>query len=256
MQQAAGNLLALKETTTKNGFGQITNQLEQQFNLGQNAFSIPVSYYVNEKERMSFNVSFTRDQAGQYQLDGYKASFTSEQDPSESRQRYFHLGHGEMLTADQAYNLLAGRAIRNEHMGANGYRQGAWQQLDFNDKDASGNCRMKEFPAAYGYDVRQAVQQLPLKELLSVSDADRLMTGLATGNREIVTLQKDGIEKKLYIEANPQFKSLNIYDDQGKKVSLSSVLSNKSGDAQTQAVQKMPLKKALSRAKKNGMSAN
>jgi len=122
-QQSAGNLLFLKDAVTTNGFGQISNQLQQQLRQGQDTFSIPVSYYVNEKDRMSFNVSFVKDNTGQYQLDGYKALFNSEQSPSESRQQYFHLGHGEILTADQAYNLLAGRAIQQEYSGADGYHQ-------------------------------------------------------------------------------------------------------------------------------------
>jgi len=256
MQQSAGNLQSLKETVIKSGFGQIANQMEQQIRQGQNAFSIPVNYYVNEKERMSFDVSFFKDQTGQYQLESYKASLSSEQKPAESRQQQFQLGHGELITADQAYNLLAGRAIRHEQSSANGSHQETWKQLDFNDRDIAGNYKMKVFPSAYGYDIKQAVQQLPLKELLSANDTEKLFTALASGNRETVTMRLDGVEKKLHIEANPQFKSLNIYDDQLKKVSLSSVLSNNAIRAEKQATHKIPLKKVLNRAKKNGMSAN
>ncbi|MEJ7676101.1 MAG: hypothetical protein WKF59_26215 [Chitinophagaceae bacterium] len=38
------------------------------------------------------------------------------------------------------------------------------------------------------------------------------------GNVQSVTIEKDGSSHKMFIEANPQFKTLNLYDGQMKRV--------------------------------------
>src|SRR3546814_12486337 len=108
--------------------------------------------------------------------------------------------------------------------------QSSWRQLDFNDKDALGNYKMKEFHAAYGYDLKHVLQQLPLKELMSGQDTVKLMNALKDGGRHAVSFLKDGKEQKFHIEANPQFKSVNIYDDNSKKNSMASALGNKTAE--------------------------
>ena len=225
-KQNAGNEQALKETLFKTGFGNAINKLEQTMKQGQQAFSIPVSYYVNEKERLDFSLSFNKDHNGQYQFESYKAALKNENKPEESRQQNFSIEHGNTVTATQAYNLLAGRAIQKEYTNE-GSRQSAWMQLDFNDKDALGNYRMKEFHTGYGYDLKSLLQQLPLKELMNNSEIEKLENALKSGSRHAVNILKEGKEHKFFIEANPQFKSVNIYDEHSKKVSMSSALGNK-----------------------------
>ena len=100
-------------------------------------------------------------------------------------------------------------------------------QLDLNDKDASGNHRIKEFHSGYGYDLEKTIQQIPLKELANKTQADKLKDALKQGNKQPVTLIKNGNEHRFYIEANPQFKSVNIYDEHSRKITLSTALGNK-----------------------------
>lgn len=252
-KQTAGNEQALKETLFKAGFGSIGNKLEPYMKQGQQEFSIPVSYYVNEKERLDFNLSFAKDHYGQYQFDSYKAALRSEHRPEESRQQNFNIEPGNTITTTQAYNLLAGRAIQKEFTGMAGSLQITWLQLDFNDKDTVGNYRMKEFHAAYGYNLKQVLQQLPLKELMSNQETRKLMNALKDGGRHTVSFLKDGKEQKFFIEANPQFKSVNIYDEHSKKISLASALGNKTAEP-VQLVKKISLQQEAKQSKKNGMS--
>ena len=100
-------------------------------------------------------------------------------------------------------------------------------QLDLNDKDANGNYRIKEFHSGYGYDLEKALQQLPLKELSSKTESDKLQDALKHGNRQPIMLMKNGNEHRFYIEANPQFKSINIYDEHSRKTTLPTALGNK-----------------------------
>jgi hypothetical protein len=76
---------------------------------------------------------------------------------------------------------------------------------------------------------------------------------LVNGHRQAVTLHKDGNEQKLFIEANPQFKSINVYDENLKKISLAAALGNKTAE-QLQLNQKSNIEQKAEQVRKNGLS--
>ena len=125
-------------------------------------------------------------------------------------------------------------------------------QLDFNDKNPNGNFRIKQFHSDYGYDLEKVLQQFPLKDLLNKVEADKLHDGLKNGNRISVSFVKDGNEHRFYIEANPQFKSVNIYDEHSRKITLHTALGNKTMDAM-KVTHKVNEQQQQNQAKKNGM---
>lgn len=237
------NNQALHEQVQRIGFRDLSSKIEQQIKLGYEQFTIPVSYYINEKERLDHELSFVKDQSGQYQFEGYKASLHNELKPEENRNQYFKVEQENSVDTTQAYNLLAGRAVQKEK---------TWIQLDLNDKDASGNHRIKEFHSGYGYDLEKAVEQLPLKELSNKTQADKLKDDLKQGNRLPVTLIKNGNEHRFYIEANPQFKSVNIYDEHSRKITLSTALGNKTMETVKQ-IQKTSESQQEKYSKRNSM---
>ncbi|MDQ6469019.1 hypothetical protein RB619_00095 [Flavobacterium sp. LHD-80] len=237
------NNQSLHEQVQRIGFRDLSAQIDQQIKQGHEQFTIPVSYYVNEKERLDHELSFSKDQSGQYQFQGYKASLYNELKPEENRNQYFKVEQENSVDTTKAYNLLAGRAVQKEK---------TWIQLNLNDKDASGNHRIKEFHSGYGYDLEKAVQQLPLKELSNKREADKLKDALKQGNRYPITLIKNGNEHRFYIEANPQFKSVNIYDEHSRKITLSTALGNKTIETVKQ-IQKNNESQQESHSKRNGM---
>ena len=236
------NNQALQDQVQRIGFRNLSSKIEKQIKLGHAQFNIPVSYYINEKERLDHELSFSKDQSGKYQFDGYKTTLQNELKPEENRSQYFKLQERNSVDTKQAYNLLAGRAVQKEK---------SWIQLDLNDKDASGNHRIKEFHSGYGYDLEKAVQ-LPLKELSNKNEADKLKDGLKQGNRLPVTLIKNGNEHRFYIEANPQFKSLNIYDEHSRKITPSTALGNNAVEAVKQ-MKKNNESQEENHSKRNGM---
>ena len=70
------------------------------------------------------------------------------------------------------------------------------------------------------------------------------MDSLQRGNRQSVNFQHEGKEQKIYIEASPQFKSLNFYDGNMKRINAQTIYENK-GEMQTekQEAKKETLKK-------------
>ena len=79
---------------------------------------------------------------------------------------------------------------------------------------------MKQYHENYGYDLEAALAKHPIKELENNSHKDDLMNSLKKGNLQSATFIKEGQEVKQYIEANPQFKNLTIYDDAQKRVDV------------------------------------
>lgn len=237
------NNQSLYKQVQRIGFKDLSNQIEHQIKQGQEQFTIPVSYYVNDKERLNHELSFVKDPSGQYQFEGYKASLSNELKPKENRIQYFKLQPANSVDTTQAYNLLSGRAVQKDR---------SWIQLDFNDKDATGNHRIKEFNSEYGYDLEKDIQQLPLKELSNKTQADKLNDDLKRGNRLPVTFIKNGNEHQFYIEANPQFKSVNIFDKHSRKITLSTALGNKATENVKQ-LHKTSESQQEKRSKRNGM---
>lgn len=216
------NSQALHQQVQRAGFPDLSSKIDEQIWQGQQQFSIPVSYYLNDKERLDHQLSFAKDQSGWYRFEGFKANLYDESKPDEKRQQYFSMHRGCNVNTTEAYNLLSGRCVQSGD---------TWMQLDFNDKDTQGNCRIKQFHPRYGYNLEKVLQQLPLKELLDKEEADKLQKGLKDGNRISVSFLKDGKEQQFYIEANPQFKSVNIYDEHYRKITLHTASGNKTTDA-------------------------
>jgi hypothetical protein len=216
------NSQSLHKQVRRAGFANLAAKIDEQIKQGQQQFSLPVSYYINEKKRLDHQLSFVKDQSGTYYFEDYKTNLYNESKPNEQRQQSFNMKDGYEIDTTEAYNLLSGRAIE---------RNGTWVQLDFNDKDANGNFRMKEFHSGYGYNLQKILQQFPLKELLNESEANKLHDALKNGNRLAVSFIKNGNEQRYYIEANPQFKSVNIYDEHVRKITLNTALGNKTLEA-------------------------
>lgn len=85
-------------------------------------------------------------------------------------------------------------------------------QVDFKNSDDNGNFKLKHYHENYGYDLEAAVSKHPIKELGRDDYKESLMDSLKKGNVQSVTFQVDGKEQKHFIEANPQFKTVNVYD--------------------------------------------
>lgn len=222
IRQAAHNSQSLHHQVQRAGFAGLSSQLEEQVRKGQQQFTLPVSYYVNEKERIDHQLSFAKDQSGLYQFTGYKATLSNEAKSVENREHFFNVMPGDVVDAKQAYNLLSGRSIN---------KGDKWVQLDLNDRDIQGNYRIKEFHGAYGYDLPKVLQQLQLKELDDDFKGNRLRDALHQGGRVSVSFLKDGNEQRYYIEANPQFKTVNIYDEHNKKISIAAATGTKTMEA-------------------------
>ncbi|MGV8094838.1 MAG: hypothetical protein AB2L24_23550 [Mangrovibacterium sp.] len=221
----------------------LSSKLDEHIRQGEQQFFIPVSYYLNEKERLDHRLDFSRGRKGYYQFNGFTTKLYDETKPEESRQQHFDVRDDMEMNVHRAVQLLKGRSV---------WQEDKWIRLDLNDKDSQGNYPVKEFHAFYGFDLEKTLEALPLKELKQKAATDNLLYDLKQGNREEVSFIKDGKEQRYYIEANPQLKTVNIYDEHSRKISLSAALGNKTMEA-VGLTRKLNDRQRESQAKRNGM---
>jgi hypothetical protein len=153
----------------------------------------------------------------------------------------------EHITLKEGYNLLSGRAVHKDLVNKEGEKYTAWVQLDFKTIDQHGNYETRKFHQNYGYDLEQLLARHPIKELNTTDDKKMLMDSLQRGNRQAVTLQLNGKEERVFIEAAPQFKSINFYDGSMQRTNAQT-LYDKQGEGQTEKQDKKESLKATNKA--------
>ena len=211
------NFQYLKDNIKYMGFGEKQHEeLEQHLRDGKEVFQLNFSAEINKKSfeaTLNFRKSNNSDM---YFFNSYQASL--ERRNGENVDQTFYLNKGKGVTAKEAYNLLEGRAVHKELSNKAGELYKAWIQLDFDHKDKNGNNEVKQYHEKYRYDLKDAVSKFAISELHDTEKEKALMQSLQKGNIQSVSIEKDGNVSKMFIEANPKFKTVNLYDGQMKQV--------------------------------------
>ena len=135
----------------------------------------------------------------------------------------FYLNKGKGITSKEAYNLLDGRAVHKDLVTKEGQPYKAWMQLDHSSKDKNNNFEVKQFHENYGFDLKAAVAKFPIADLNDTDKEKALMQSLQKGNIQSVTIEKDGESHKMFIEADPQYKKVTLYDSNMKLVAKEAI---------------------------------
>ena len=212
------NFEYLKDGLKYLGFGEgLNNKLAEELASEKPEFQINT---VNEygPDKVNYRLDFRKsDQSDMYFFNRYTATFKPEGDSPEKAQT-FYIKKNSGITAKEAYNLLNGRSVNKDLVNAEGQSYNAWLQIDFSQKDDNGNHKIKMFSSGYGYDLEKALNNHPIQNLDGALYKERLMKSLERGNLHEVVFQQNDKAERMFIEANPQFKSLNVYDSRLKKV--------------------------------------
>ena len=213
------NLDYLKEGLKYLGFGEgLNDKLAENIIKKQDQFQLKTeNQYGNDK--VSYVLDFKKgSESDMYFFNRYSA--TIENESGEEKTQAFFPKKNTGITAKEAYNLLHGRAVNKDLTNKEGQPYNAWLQIDWSQKDNHDNHKFRTIHEGYGYNLEKELQRHPIKELNDITSKERLMQSLERGNVHQVTFVKGEKEEKMHIEANPQFKTLNIYDEDHKKVFL------------------------------------
>lgn len=131
----------------------------------------------------------------------------------------FYVEKGKGFTAEQAANLIQGRAVyRDDLLSLAGMAYKAWVKLDFDKpKDRHNNFTTNQYhDPSYGFDLQKTLDKYDIRELNDPKQQAKLLESLKNGNRPLVTTQKDGEMIKLHVEAVPRYGNVNFYNEKGK----------------------------------------
>lgn len=213
------NLEYLKKSLKYLGFGEKLNaDLESRIKEQPADFKLLMTGdFNNSKDKVSYALEFRKsDQTDMYFLNRYQATLKND-DATKEKNQTFYVTKGSGITAKEAYNLLSGRAVNKDMYNRENQPYNAWLQLDFNEKDKNDNFKVKQYHQGYGYDLDATLAKYPIKELSNDADRKKLLESLEKGNVQQVTFIKEGREEKMFIEANPQYKNINLYNAQLEK---------------------------------------
>lgn len=209
------NLKFLQDNMKYTGFGEsLCPDLEKNIQEKKPEFELPFSTQMGNRgfeATLQFRKSDTSDM---YFFNRYVASI--EKVKGEKIQQSFEIKKGKGITAKEAFNLLQGRAVKKEYTTDAGVNKHEWKQLNFEKKDKNGNFEVNRFDENYGYDLRQAVAKFPVQELDGGEKEKELMRSLERGNAQMATIDNKGEPMKIILEANPKYKTVNVYDEKFK----------------------------------------
>jgi hypothetical protein len=178
------------------------------------------------------------EEGDMYFFNRYSLMLKNDKQDGMQKQTFYINHRDDNITLKEAYNLMHGRAIHKEMTPKEGEKYTAWLQLNFKESDTNGNYKIRQFHQNYGYDIKAVVAAYPIKEMNNDPNSQRLIQSLERGNRQSVTMDLGGKEVKMFVEASPQFKSLNLYDSNMKRVTMQSLKENHSQEQSTKQNQK------------------
>lgn len=225
----------LKDQVKFTGFGQeLEAQLKANLAKSQTEFQLKHTASYGKDELNSVLQFKKSSQTDMFFFNSYTASLKKEDGPAPVNQTFYINREGGNITSKEAYNLLDGRAVNKDMTSKDGKLYNAWVQMDFKETDANGNYKVKQFSEKYGFELEKTLAKHPIKELGNEEDRSRLIESLQKGNRQAVTFVQDGTEQKRFIEANPQFKSVAVYDERQQRIRQSPQQKQGQGESQSQ----------------------
>lgn len=212
------NFEYLKDQVKYTGFGEVLeNDLKQKIEQGQDQFKLGHSIqYGGDALNVLLNFSKSK-QSDMFFFNSYTASLQKDK-ATERMEQTFYINNGNNITLKEAYNLMSGRSVNKDLSDKEGQVYNAWLQMDFKQSEDNGNFKIKHYHQNYGYDLEATLSKHPIKGLEKEDYKNNLMDSLKKGNLQSVTFKQDASEQKQFIEANPQFKTINIYDGKMQKI--------------------------------------
>jgi hypothetical protein len=207
------NAQYLKDQLKYHGFGdKLNEQLEQQLSKGNKEFSLQ---YVKNDGKLEATLHFKQSEKNEkVYFNSYEAKLTNGQ--GEERNQQFYLNKGKGVTLVEAQNLLEGRSVYKELTSKENQPYKAWLQVNFEEPKEKGNYKVNQYHQGYGFDLEKSLQKLPLK-WANEEAKDRLVKNLQRGNIALVTFNENGQEKKMHLEASPQYKNIIVYNQDMKR---------------------------------------
>jgi len=216
----ASNLDYLKNQLLFLGFSDKLNaELEKKIKEGKPEFNLTDTRTFG-KDNMEAVIHFrhsVKDGKEAYFCNHYISTLKREGD---ERSQFIYVNNkGQSITFKESCNLLNSRSVFKEITPREGAPYKAWLKIDHENLDPKiGYPKLRQFTHNYGFDLKEAIGRMEFKGMKYDDQLKSLMKSLQKGNLADVTMIKDGREIPVSIEANPQLRTLNMYDAKGEKL--------------------------------------
>lgn len=244
----------LKNQVKFTGFGEgLENELKEKLQAQEPRFTLFHNATFGKDATISTLQFKKSEESDMYFFNSYSLALKNDQHTDAIKQTFYISNKDDNITLKEAYNLLSGRAVHKELSNKEGEKYTAWLQVDFKEMDKNGNYKMKQFHQNYGYKLEETLWKHPIKELGIEQAKTRLLESLERGNRQSVTLIKNGEEQKVFIEASPQFKGLNFYDADMQRMKADQISEKKTTEQSVKQEVKETPRQNEKQAEKNGV---
>lgn len=246
------NLEDLSKKLMYTGFGEgLNEQLKEKMISGEKEFVLNQETKYG-KDEVAATLQFRKsDTTDMYFFNRYHLALKNDQHPDPIKQTFFINHMQDNVTLKEAYNLMSGRAVYKELQNKEGEKYNAWIQLDFKQTEASGNYKMRSFNDNWGFRLDEVLSKYPIAGLKNDEEKKLLVDSLQRGNRQSVTFEEEGKQTRVFIEAVPQYRGLNFYDQHMNK-KLPHELGTKLSEDKQKAQKKSVDEEAGDVKKKNG----
>lgn len=233
------NVDYLKDQLKFTGFG---DGLES--NLRENMLKGETEFKLNHQikhgnDSVTTTLNFKKsDQSDMYFFNSYKMNLQKE-GAKEGFAQTFYINRDNNITAKEAYNLMDGRSVNKDLKTKEGEVYNSWIKMNFKEAaDTNGNFKLNHYHQNYGYDLEAGLAKHSIKELDNPKYKEDLMNSLKKGNIQSVTFVVDGVEKKQFVEANPHFKTINVYDGAMQRINNRESKNQKQSESEGKSVNK------------------
>lgn len=248
------NLDFLKKSLLNLGFGdKVNKELEQQISKKTPEFTLAAKHEFNQTP-IDYQLHFKAGESeGMYFFNKYDATIPKAKGEDISQTFYINKGNG--ITAKEAFNLMEGRAVHKQLFNKEGEKYHAWLQLDPDNLTQNGNKEIKRFNENYGFNLEQVLTGKGIKEMENTESKESLLKSLNKGNAQQITVTRGKEEVKYFVTASPQFKTVDLYDHQMKRIKREELLQPSQKNTQSQKNNRqqkegVPEKKQQSRKRK------
>lgn len=250
------NFEFLKKTLLNLGFSEdskLNKALEEKIKAKEPEFILATSY-VFDRKNVDYDLHFKAgENQDNYFFNKYDAKVFNE-NPEKDVTQTFYINKGSGVTAKEAFNLMEGRSVHKQLFNLEGQKYNAWLTLDDKNLTENGNRKIKHYHENYGFDVEKVISGKGIKEMVQPENKSSLLYSLKKGNLTHITLEKNGENKSYYITANPQFKTVDLFDAGGRKIKREDLLQPdqktvKSLKKREQQKEELPAKKQSRKSK-------
>ncbi|MBE8723471.1 hypothetical protein [Flavobacterium hungaricum] len=238
------NFEFLKDQLKYTGFGETFDaELREKMMKGDQDFKIMHTGIMNNgvpnKDILTVDLNFKKsEQTDMYFFNSYHVNLQKEENKPGLEHTFYINKDSASITMKEAYNLMEGRSVNKDLKNKEGESYNCWLKMNFKESDSQGNFKLNQYHQNYGYDLEASLAKHSIKELNTPKYKEDLLNSLKKGNLQSATFVVGGTESKMYVEANPQFKTVNFYDENLQRINHRESKEEKKAESQKESVSK------------------